>query len=202
MLKIKNVEFYKSFPNYNQMPNSSLIEFAFVGRSNVGKSSLLNDLCNKKIAQISSTPGKTQLINFFLVNNSFYFVDLPGYGFSKASKSIKKNWPALIETYLQSRKQLKVIFFLLDIRRTPNEQDKMLNNWFKQLDDIKIFYILTKSDKLSASKAKKQKINISLELFADQQNFIYYSTIKNIGRVELLKKLGTGKWGVGLPRSF
>ena len=189
MLKIKKVKFYKSFVSNKELPNSLLPEVAFVGRSNVGKSSLLNDLCNKKIAHISSIPGKTQLVNFFLVNDLCYFVDLPGYGYAKTSKSVKNKWPALIETYLQSREQLKVIFFLLDIRRIPNANDKMLNEWFRNLNNVKTFYILTKSDKLSKSEAKKQKINISCELFVDQIDFIQYSTTKKFGKVELLKKV-------------
>lgn len=189
MLKINNTDFVKSYPNYAQIPNSSFVEIAFIGRSNVGKSSLLNDLCNRKIALTSSTPGKTRLINFFLINKSFYFVDLPGYGYAKASKQIKKTWPILIENYLEKREQLKIIFFLLDSRRIPNEQDKFLNKWFHDSHDIKVFYVLTKTDKLSKSKLKDQRIKIALELFIDQSELINYSTSKKIGRVDILKEL-------------
>jgi len=189
MLKINNVIFYKSFNDNNNLPATNLPEIAFVGRSNVGKSSLLNDLCKKKIAKISATPGKTQLLNYFLINNTFYFVDLPGYGFAKVSQNIKKKWENNIETYLQTRKQLKLILFLLDIRRIPNENDKMLNMWFKNLKDITTLYILTKSDKLSKAQREKQRTMIALELFVDRNDFLFYSVPKNTGRLELLKQI-------------
>ena len=192
MLKIKSVNFYKSFSEYRKIQNSFFPEIAFIGRSNVGKSSLLNNLCNKKIAETSSTPGKTQLINFYLVNDSFYFVDLPGYGYAKTTKTKKRNWSQLIESYLQKREQLKLIIFLLDIRRLPNEHDKMLNNWIKNSHDIEVVYILTKVDKISKNQRRNQLIKIALELFVDQNEFMYYSVIKKIGRIELLKKIEEG----------
>lgn len=189
MLKIKSVNFFKSFSDYKKISNSIFPEIAFIGRSNVGKSSLINNLCNKKIAETSSTPGKTQLINYFNINDSLYFVDLPGYGYAKTSKIKKKNWPILIEPYLQNSEKLKIIIFLLDIRRVPNEHDKMLNQWIKSLNDVKAIYVLTKIDKVSKNQAKKNKIQIALELFVDQSDFVFYSAVKNIGRIELLKKI-------------
>lgn len=189
MLKINSVEFFRSFANYKDIPMSKFPEVAFVGRSNVGKSSLLNDLAKKPISKTSSTPGKTQLINFFLINNKFYFVDLPGYGYAKVPKSMKRDWNEFIVSYLENRTQLKYIFFLLDIRRVPNEQDKALNEWFKTLKDIKIFYILTKADKISNNDINKQKTLIALELFVSREEFILYSVPKRIGKVEVLKKL-------------
>lgn len=189
MSKITNIDFFKSFASYDNIPQTNLIEAAFIGRSNVGKSSLLNHLANKKISHTSSTPGKTQLINFFSVNNKFYFVDLPGYGYAKVAKSLKRDWNDYIVKYLENRRQLKVIFFLLDARRLPNEQDKTLNEWFKKLVDIKIFYILTKIDKLSKNELEKQKKLISLDLFVSKEEFIPYSVTKNIGKSELLKRL-------------
>lgn len=192
MLKIKSINFFKSFSDSKKIPNSLYPEIAFIGRSNVGKSSLINNLCNKKIAETSAVPGKTQLINFFLINNSLYFVDLPGYGYAKTSKSKKKKWPLLIESYLNIREQLKIIIFLLDIRRIPNEYDKMLNNWLKNLNNIEVVYVLTKIDKVSKNEAKKQKIRVALELFIDQNDFMFYSTTKKIGRLELLKRIEEG----------
>ena len=192
MLKIKSINFFKSFSDSKKIPNSLYPEIAFIGRSNVGKSSLINNLCNKKIAETSAVPGKTQLINFFLINNSLYFVDLPGYGYAKTSKSKKKKWPLLIESYLNIREQLKIIIFLLDIRRIPNEHDKMLNNWLKNLNNIEVVYVLTKIDKVSKNEAKKQKIRVALELFIDQNDFMFYSTTKKIGRLELLKRIEEG----------
>ncbi len=189
MIKIKSVSYYKSFIDYKQIPNSFFPEIAFIGRSNVGKSSLINNLCNRKIAETSSTPGKTQLINYFNINDSLYFVDLPGYGFAKTSKSKRKNWPLLVEPFLQNRKQLQIIIFLLDIRRLPNEHDKMLNEWIKNLIDIKAVYVLTKTDKISKNQVQNNKLKIALELFVDQNDFIYYSVIKNIGKIELLRRI-------------
>jgi GTP-binding protein len=123
------------------------------------------------------------------VNELFYFVDLPGYGFAKTSLSIRKKWEKLIETYLQTRKQLKIVLFLLDIRRIPNDHDKMLNKWFQSLNDIKTIYVLTKSDKLSKAKREKQRTKIALELFTDRNDFIFYSTLKDFGKSEILKKI-------------
>ena len=189
MLKIKKSIFFKSFSDYKNIQNSTFPEIAFIGKSNVGKSSLINNLCNKKLAETSSIPGKTQLINFFLINDSIYFVDFPGYGYAKVSKSNQNKWPRLIESYLQKRDQLKIIIFLLDIRRIPNEQDKIINTWIKNLNYVEVIYILTKIDKLSKNEVKKQKIKIALELFIDQNDFVYYSVTKKVGRLELLKKI-------------
>lgn len=189
MLRIKKIDFIKSVSNIKDLPDTAEPEIAFIGRSNVGKSSLINDLCNKKVAHTSSTPGKTQLINFFLINESFYLIDLPGYGYAKTSKSQKKTWSSLLENYLQNSPQLKAIIFLLDIRRTPNEHDIMMNNWLKKLNNIQTFYILTKKDKLSNMQADKQKKKIAIDLFVDVSDFMFYSVTKNIGKVELLKKI-------------
>ncbi|OHD14135.1 MAG: hypothetical protein A2086_00260 [Spirochaetes bacterium GWD1_27_9] len=189
MLKIKKVDFHISFADYKQIPDLKLPELAFVGRSNVGKSSLINDLSSKKVSFTSQTPGKTRLINYFLVNEKFYFVDLPGYGYAKVSKSQKNLWEEHIEKYLETSNNLKTIFFLLDIRRIPNEQDKILSNWFKKLPDVEVFYILTKSDKFSKQQRQKQKIQIALELFVDQSKFIFYSVPEKIGKAEILKQL-------------
>lgn len=188
-MKIKSIEFYKSFAQCNQIKTENLPEVAFLGRSNVGKSSLINNICNKKVAFTSQTPGKTRLINYFTVNKQFYLVDLPGYGYAQVSKSEKQTWPKMIEDYLASSPNLKMVFFLLDIRRTPNEMDKAVCQWIKQVPEIKPVYVLTKYDKLNKSEANKQKIKNALELFVDQREFIFYSALKNIGRVDILKNL-------------
>lgn len=189
MLKITKCEFLRSFTDYNKMPGDNKIEFAFVGKSNVGKSSLINDICGRKIAMTSSTPGKTQLINFFLINKSFYFVDLPGYGYSKTPKETRKEWPKMIEDYFVNREPLKAICFLLDIRRTPNEQDVFLIEWFAKVEDLKVIYILTKSDKLSKSDVNTQKKKIAAELKININDMICYSVPKKTGKMELLKKI-------------
>lgn len=192
MLKITSVDFYKSYSHLNidSIDNKDMFEFAFIGRSNVGKSSLLNHLCNKKIAFVSQTPGKTRLINYFLVNKKFYFVDLPGYGYAKVSKSERLNWVKFIEKYLFDNSRLKGIFLLYDCRRIPNEDDKLISDWAKSLQDVEKFYILTKVDKLSKNELNNQKIRIALNLMVDQKNFYYYSVPKNIGRIDILKRLG------------
>jgi GTP-binding protein len=191
LLNIKKIDFFRSFASHKDIPDSLMAEIAFVGRSNVGKSTLINDLANKRIAMTSSTPGKTRLINFFLVNEKFYFVDLPGYGYAKISKSQKVEWSGFIEKYLETRTQLKIICFLLDIRRIPNAQDKLLGSWFKELKDVEIFYILTKADKLSANERRNQKTKIALELFVDVKQMIEYSVPKKMGKTEILKKMET-----------
>lgn len=188
-MKIKNVEFYTSYAKADKIADTVFPEIAFLGRSNVGKSSLLNHLCNKKIAKTSSTPGKTRLINFFLVNKNIYFVDLPGYGYAKVPGKMKRAWSEEMEKYLSTRKQLKGVFLLLDIRRSPNENDRMMNEWLKKLPDIQTFYILTKADKLSKSQANQQKAAIAKELFVNQLDFILYSSTKNIGKKELLARV-------------
>lgn len=187
MLKIKNIDFYKSFSINSEIKTNGCPEIAFLGRSNVGKSSLINDICNRRIAFTSQTPGKTRLINYFLINNEFYFVDLPGYGYAQVSKSEKKDWPKMIEQYLSTSQNLRKIFFLLDIRRDPNDMDLAINNWIKKLQDIEVFYILTKYDKLSKQMALKQKLKIALSLMVDQKDFIYYSVPKKIGKIDILK---------------
>jgi GTP-binding protein len=189
MLTINKSEFFKSFSKYNDIPNSHFSEIAFVGRSNVGKSTLINDLASRKIAKVSSEPGKTRLINFFLINNSFYFVDLPGYGYAKASKEIKKDWPELIESYLENRKQLKTIIFILDIRRTPAEHDITINEYLKQRSEIKTIYILSKADKLNLSEKNKQIKIISEALNINKDDLILYSVPEKKGKKELLSSL-------------
>ncbi len=190
MYKIKTVEFYKSFDDVRKVPDTDFPEAAFIGKSNVGKSSLINDLCGRKIAAASSTPGRTRLLNYFLINKNTYFVDLPGYGYADTSMKDRKKIEGLIENYLQHRQQIKIIFLLLDIRRIPNDEDRMFTEWLKKIMDVEIFYVLTKTDKLSKSAASSQKIKIALELFIDASQFIMYSIPAKTGRVELLKKLG------------
>ena len=156
-MKITTAEFVKSAVWPNQFPPATMPEIAFVGRSNVGKSSLINALVGRKsLAKTSNTPGRTQLINFFTVNNSLFFVDLPGYGFAKVPRSVKKDWGDMIETYLRERRNLALVVFILDVRRDPSADDLSLRDW---LDHYRIPYaaILTKSDKLSNQQALGRK---------------------------------------------
>ncbi|MBP8665833.1 MAG: YihA family ribosome biogenesis GTP-binding protein [Syntrophaceae bacterium] len=156
-MKITTAEFVKSAVWPNQFPPATMPEIAFVGRSNVGKSSLINALVGRKsLAKTSNTPGRTQLINFFTVNSSLFFVDLPGYGFAKVPRSVKKDWGDMIETYLRERRNLALVVFILDVRRDPSADDLSLRDW---LDHYRIPYaaILTKADKLSNQQALGRK---------------------------------------------
>jgi GTP-binding protein len=152
-MKITKAEFLKSAVWPPQYPPAKLPEIAFVGRSNVGKSSLINTLVGRKnLAKTSNTPGRTQLINFFSINENLSFVDLPGYGFAKVSQSVKKDWGDMIEAYLRERLSLALVVFILDIRRDPSEDDLSLRDW---LEHYRIPYlnVLTKADKLSNNQA-------------------------------------------------
>ena len=188
MINIKNIIFHKSFAIYESIPNLPLPEIIFLGRSNVGKSSLINNLTNSNIAKVSKVPGKTQLINFFNVDNKFYLVDLPGYGYAKVEKEKRENWGKEIVQYINNRENIEILFLLLDIRRTPSDDDKEILSMIKNRGK-KIIYILTKTDKLSNSQIEKQKALISTELFVNQMDMIFYSTIKKMGRDAVLKEL-------------
>ena len=189
-MNIKDIDFCGSFTQLEKMPKDKLPEIAFIGRSNVGKSSLINNLCNRKIAKTSSTPGKTQLINFFKINKKFYLVDLPGYGYAKVTPEVKKKWEAFIDIYLQKRETLKAVFLLLDIRREPNEHDRMLIFWVKSLSavsELRPVYVLTKADKLGRSAIAKSKAEIAKALFVSQHEMFVHSSVSGDGKKELLK---------------
>lgn len=185
-MKITSAEFVKSAVWPPQYPPAIMPEIAFVGRSNVGKSSLMNTLVGrKKLAKTSNTPGRTQLINFFTVNGSMSFVDLPGYGFAKVSQSVKKDWGDMMETYLRERQNLAMVIFILDIRRDPNPDDLSLRNW---LTSYRIPYIavLTKTDKLSNNQAIGRKMLIEKALGAGaQKKIILFSAKTQKGKEEL-----------------
>ena len=139
----------------SKLPDNSLPEIAFAGKSNVGKSSLINGLLNRKaLARTSSSPGKTQTINFYNINKELYFVDLPGYGYAKVSKEIRDKWGKMIDRYLHSSKQLKAVFLLVDIRHAPGENDKTMYNWIVSSGYTPII-ICTKLDKIKRSQQAK-----------------------------------------------
>jgi len=163
-MKIKSVSFVVSNTDHKKCPEDGKPEFAFIGRSNVGKSSLINLLTGqKKLAKISSTPGKTQLINHFVINDEWYLVDLPGYGYAKASKSARSTWEKFIADYLTKRKTLMNIFVLLDSRLEPQKIDMEFINWCgeKQLPFVMVF---TKIDKLSSSALQKNLLKFKKEM--------------------------------------
>ena len=155
-MKILSAEFVKSAYGRLHYPNDGRPEIAFLGRSNVGKSSLLNSLLKRKgLARTSNTPGRTQSINYFLVNDSFYFVDLPGYGFAKVSKSTRSGWGKMAEEYLSEREELVLSIQLVDARHSPSELDLQLREWlvFNEKEHI---IVATKADKLSNNQLQKQ----------------------------------------------
>jgi GTP-binding protein len=189
-MKIATVTFLKSATHPMHYPDHDLPEVAFAGRSNVGKSSLINTLVHRKsLAKTSGTPGKTRLINFFLVNNRLSFVDLPGYGFGKVSQSVKQNWGPMIETYLRDRKNLRLVVVILDIRREPSEDDLSLVRWLAHYDRP-VLFVLTKADKLSKNLAivRVRKIRAFLgdESGAD---VVLFSAKTGIGKDMIWQKL-------------
>ncbi len=189
-MRIKTVEFIKSAAKANQAPQDQRPHIAFAGRSNVGKSSLLNTLFNRKrMALVSSTPGKTQLLNFFLVNDKIYFVDLPGYGFAKVPKKVKAEWGRLIETYLIENENLKCVVVLTDIRHDVQKTDRQLIEWLAQ-NDIPFIVVGTKADKLPKSKLNMQLAR-NRKALADSgvEQIILFSTVTKIGKAELLTEI-------------
>ena len=168
------------------LPVHTMPEFAFAGKSNVGKSSLINALCNRKsYARTSSSPGKTQTINYYNVNESMYFVDLPGYGYAKVSKEERAKWGVMIEKYLHTSKQLKLVFLLIDIRHAPGKNDIQMYEWVKQMGFEPII-IATKADKIKRSQLDKclKVIRETLQL-GKETTMIPFSSVSKQGREEI-----------------
>ncbi len=191
MIKIKNSDFVISAVKKEQYPITGLPEIAFVGRSNVGKSSIINALTNrKKLAKVSQTPGKTRLINFFIINgDEFYLVDLPGYGYAKVSKTEKASWGKTIETYLNGRQELKRVVLLVDSRHKPTADDIQMHEWIKfyGYDEI---VIATKSDKLSNNELRKSEKVIRETLNLGKEDKLYFfSSLNKKGKDELVDNL-------------
>ena len=189
-MQIKNAEFITSAVDLKTLPESNYPEFMFCGRSNVGKSSFINMVCNRnKLARTSSNPGKTQTLNFFLINNSFYFVDVPGYGYANVAKSIKATFGKMIEEYVTNRDNLKMVFLLVDFRHKPTEDDCLMYNFLKYYNK-RVTIIATKSDKIKNIERKKCKQQIIDTLNLDENdNLIITSSEKRIGLPEFLSVL-------------
>ena len=179
---IKQAEFIKSSVDSNSLPPEDRLEFMFCGRSNVGKSSFINMLCNNyKLARTSSNPGKTQTLNFFLINKEFYFVDVPGYGYARVSKSIKETFGKMIEEYVTTRKALKMVFLLVDFRHKPTEDDCLMYEFLKY-HKLPVTIIATKSHKIKNSERKKCKEAIINTLkLSSEDKFIITSSEKKEG---------------------
>lgn len=186
-MQIKQTEFVKSVAHPSQIPTEAFPQVAFSGRSNVGKSSLINRLMNRRnLAQTSNTPGKTRLLNFYLVNRNVHFVDLPGYGFAKRSKAEQASWAELIDAYIRTSERLKGIVQLIDARHDPSKDDLDMIAWLGEAT-IPFVVVATKVDKLSPNKARKQ-LDRSLSIIADiaEVDFLAFSSETGQGRPELL----------------
>lgn len=187
-MDIRNAKFETSVASSAKILSNGKQEIAFVGRSNVGKSSLINMLVkNSKLCRTSSTPGRTRLINYFLINDNFYFVDLPGYGYAKASKSEVDGWQSMIEPYLIDNPQLKLVCMLVDSRFEPTAQDKQMLK-FLNYYQIPFIIIATKCDKFGKSQIKPQMQKIANYLGVGKDNVFASSSEKMIGRLEILSK--------------
>ena len=187
---IKTSEFIISAVKRHQYPIDGRPEVAFVGRSNVGKSSIINALTNrKKLAKVSQTPGKTRLINFFLINNDFYLVDLPGYGYAKVSKKEQESWGKTIDMYLHDRHELKRVILLVDARHKPTADDITMYEWIKHYG-YDCIVVATKKDKLSNNDIKKSEklIKETLKLTSEDR-FYFFSSLNKKGRDELIDNL-------------
>lgn len=186
-MKISQTKFLLSVADEKKILKDEVPEIAFVGRSNVGKSSLINSLCGQKnLAKTSSTPGLTKLINYFLVDNSFRIVDLPGYGYAKTAQKHISNWAGLMEKYLISSPSLKSVFVLVDCRHDPSELDKMMLD-FLNFHQIPYVIVATKVDKISKSKIKESVKNISKQLGVRAEIIYPYSSENGFGKESLLE---------------
>ncbi len=188
-MDITQAKFVLSSPNLGKCPTDQRIEYAFIGRSNVGKSSLINMLCNHQgLAKTSSTPGKTLLINHFLINNDWYLVDLPGYGYAKRSKKVQEEIQKIITTYLLHREQLVNVFVLIDVRHEQQKIDREFIDWLG-LNEIPFTIVFTKADKLGTVKAKMNVdkwMSQLKDVWEELPKYFITSSEKKTGRQELL----------------
>jgi len=182
---IKSAEFVTSAVKQSHYPPAHLPEIAFAGRSNVGKSSLINTLVNrKKLVKTSSTPGRTQLINFFNINQSLMFVDLPGFGYARVPEKIQKEWGPMIESYLSTRSTLKGVVLIMDLRRTPGRQELDLINWLYHYG-IPCLPVMTKTDKLKKSKQALQQKQAAETLQIDPEELLLFSAKSRQGKEQI-----------------
>ena len=188
-MEIKSAEFVVSNQHVDKCPNTNIPEYAFIGRSNVGKSSLINMLTNRKsLAKTSGRPGKTQLLNHFLINTNWHLVDLPGYGYARVSKQAKKTFQKFITAYFEQRKQLVSAFVLVDIRHKPQPIDLDFMQWLGE-HEIPFAIIFTKADKLKPKAIERhveEYTNIMLEFWEEMPHYFITSSSKKIGQDELL----------------
>ena len=188
-MEIKQAEFVTSMAQYGNFAGKGLPQIAVAGKSNVGKSSLINKLCNRnKLAKTSATPGKTKLINVFLLNKSFHLIDLPGYGFARVDKAEKARWGKMMQDYFEKSEELRHVLCLVDIRHEPTEDDKQMNTFLRQMG-IPFTVIATKADKISRGARQKQLAPICRALFVQPWEVICWSSEDGTGRDQVQKLL-------------
>jgi len=188
-MKIISTEFIKSATTPGNYPPVEFAEIAFAGRSNVGKSSLINVLVNRRsLVRTSSTPGRTQLLNFFNVNGQFSLVDLPGYGFAKVPLAVKKAWGPMVRTYLETRECLKAVVFILDVRRIPREEDIQLLDWLEEFG-VPTIPVITKIDKVNRSERARQLKLIAAETGLETEAFSLFSATSREGIEEIWERI-------------
>jgi GTP-binding protein len=186
-VKISSTRFVKSAAQPDGFPRDQRPEIAFCGRSNIGKSSLLNTLTNTQgLARTSSSPGRTRTINFFLIDDRMYFVDLPGYGYAKVPKTLKESWGAMVEGYLQQRPQLRLTLMLVDSRMPPTDSDLRMKNWL-DYHEIPNTVILTKADKISRSQLNEALRTSALKL--KTKEIIPFSAVTGFGKDQILARI-------------
>ncbi len=199
-INFHNATFEKSAVTKEQYPKSDMLEFAFAGRSNVGKSSMINKILNRKsLARVSGTPGKTITINFYNIDEKIYLVDLPGYGYAKRSKEEVAKWGSMMEDYLANRKQLVQTILLVDSRHTPTAQDIQMAEWIRHYHD-RLIVIATKTDKLKKSQIEERMYDIAdtLELTEDDV-LVPFSTADDEGKGSVIDMLEMMRAGVLMP---
>lgn len=186
---IKSADFVKSATKPSNYPESQCPEVAFAGRSNVGKSSLINTLVNRRgLVRTSSTPGRTQLLNFFDINGDFTLVDLPGYGFAKVPLAVKRDWGPMMRTYLEKRPQLRAVVMLFDIRRVPREEDLELLDWLEEFE-VPTIPVITKIDKVSRNQRAAQIKPILEATGLPKDAFTLFSALSKEGRDEIWERI-------------
>ncbi len=189
-VKILDVELIISAGRVSQFPTDTKNEFLLVGRSNVGKSSFINAIINRKnFARTSAKPGKTQTLNFYLINNYFYLVDAPGYGFANVNKQLKDKFGLIMESYLESRENLKMVFLLIDFRHKPTEDDLLMYNFLKYYN-LPVTVVATKADKIGGSKKQKNlKLMLDTLDLVVGDDLVVFSSVTKLGVKDVLNKI-------------